>query len=134
MGKRRYLAVARILARTPDETNPDRVAIREYGRAVGRGVQVIANYANGYADMLVRPGANTFNEYVRRAAMSGEKQSVTEADEARQRAETRVNSNPSLPTKTWTEISRAPEENQAEIAEAAAKGNGEGGPRVSVTR
>ena len=34
---------------TLDESNPDRVGLREYARAVGRALSTIQSYANGYA-------------------------------------------------------------------------------------
>lgn len=50
---------------------------------------------------------------------------IIEAEAARSKAAIHSTSVVDLPTKTWTEISHAPENTQADIVEAAIKGNGD---------
>lgn len=63
---------------TLDETNTDRVSLREYARAVGRAHSIIARDANAYA-LTVRGGANSLNEARERANMGAETEAATEA-------------------------------------------------------
>ncbi len=67
---------------TLDETNPDRVSIRAYARAVGRGHQTILAQVNGYAAWQAQGGPahrTTLGEQVERASMSVQKAEIVEA-------------------------------------------------------
>lgn len=63
---------------TLDETNPDRVSIRAYARAVGRHNTVILKQVNGYSAWVLRPDA-ALNEHIERAGMSAEREAAAEA-------------------------------------------------------
>ncbi len=62
---------------TLDESNPDRVSMRQYARDVGRNSKTISGYANGY--VIALDGHVTISEGIARANMGGETQSATEA-------------------------------------------------------
>ena len=53
---------------TLDETNPDRVSIRNYADAVGRHETVVRRHANGYAEWILRgpDPARSLNESIQR--------------------------------------------------------------------
>jgi hypothetical protein len=60
---------------TLDETNPDRVSIREYARDVGRAYSTVYAYANSYKPDRSGP----ISEDLKRANMGAETQAATEA-------------------------------------------------------
>lgn len=71
---------------TLDESNPKRVAVREYARAVGRNDTTIARYAKGwatYVDRMAAPRAGgagfTLQDAIRQSEMSAENQEFAEA-------------------------------------------------------
>jgi hypothetical protein len=65
---------------TLDESNPERVSIREYAREVGRHRRVIGKMAQGYADWTAgAAGGATLSECIERASMSAESEAATEA-------------------------------------------------------
>lgn len=65
---------------TLDESNADRVSIREYARSVGRHRRVIAGQASGYAHWKSgAAGGASLSESIERAKMSAETEAVTEA-------------------------------------------------------
>lgn len=71
---------------TLDESNPDRVAFREYGRRVSRDQATIRRQAQGYADWLTAQSAASdaaptpgLHEFQMRAGMGLEKELATEA-------------------------------------------------------
>jgi len=64
---------------TLDETNPDRVSIRAYARAVGKSDSTIGQQVRGYAEWLVRGPAHALNETIERARMGAETEAATEA-------------------------------------------------------
>lgn len=63
---------------TLDESNPNRVSLREYARHVGRDVSRIAHQAKGYANWVLTPGS-TLWESIERAKMSTERAEIVEA-------------------------------------------------------
>lgn len=64
---------------TLDESNPDRVSMREYARAVSRDHKTIRGYVNGYAEWAGAAGSPTLNECIERARMSADQETYTEA-------------------------------------------------------
>lgn len=65
---------------TLDESNPHRVSIRAYARAVGRDPKTITGHANGYARFVAEGGAALgLNESIERAKMGAETEAATEA-------------------------------------------------------
>jgi len=64
---------------TIDESNPDRVSIKEYAESVGRASSTINKHANGFAIWRNRAGAISLSEAIERANMGAEKQTVTAA-------------------------------------------------------
>lgn len=69
---------------TLDESNPERVAVREYARAVGRNPSMILRYAKGYALFRERQqggetAALTIQDAIRQADRSVENQQFAEA-------------------------------------------------------
>lgn len=67
---------------TLDESNPGRVSLREYARAVGRDHTVIRKYALGYATWIAEDGghlATTLGDCIVRAHTSVEKEAVIDA-------------------------------------------------------
>lgn len=65
---------------TLDESNPERVPVREYARAVGRSQPTIRRIANGYAAWAERGAPlGELNDYIERAALSDERAAATEA-------------------------------------------------------
>ena len=62
---------------TLDETNAERVGLREYAREVGRGLPTIHSYANGY--VLSRDRDIPISEAIQRAGMGTEREAATEA-------------------------------------------------------
>lgn len=63
---------------TLDESNPDRVSIREYARQVGRNKQAIAAMVNGYARWLP-DGSQPLGEMIQRAKLGAETEAAVEA-------------------------------------------------------
>lgn len=63
---------------TLDDSNADRVSIREYARSVGRAFATVYKYVNGYALRLADRDIS-INEAIERAGMGAETQAVTEA-------------------------------------------------------
>lgn len=66
---------------TLDESNPDRVSLREYGRGVGRAVSTISKYAKGYDAWVFAPSEqqDSISDTIVKASMSVEKAVVVEA-------------------------------------------------------
>lgn len=64
---------------TLDESNPDRVPVREYARAVGRAESGIRKYVNGYADFVAHAGVRTLVESIDRAGMGADTLAATDA-------------------------------------------------------
>jgi len=65
---------------TRDETNPDRVSIREYARAVGRSQTTVADIVNAYTEWSVRGAPDTeFGDYQARAKLRGDTLTAAEA-------------------------------------------------------
>jgi hypothetical protein len=67
---------------TLDESNPARVSIQAYARAVGRGKTTVQAQVNGYNEWINDPGGRAeinLNEATERARMGVEKAAVTEA-------------------------------------------------------
>lgn len=67
---------------TRDETNPRRVSVRTYARAIGRGETTIRDVVNGYQEWLdqgARGAPRTLTEYMERAKVRGIKGEATEA-------------------------------------------------------
>jgi hypothetical protein len=71
---------------TLDESNPQRVSIREYGRGVGRHFSGVARMVNGYAAWLAETldvasveSTSTLGDHIVRAGMSAETEAVAEA-------------------------------------------------------
>jgi hypothetical protein len=71
---------------TLDESNPNRVPVREYARAIGRNDTVIARYAKGWAiyqDRMAAPRAGgaafTLQDAIRQSELSVENQAFAEA-------------------------------------------------------
>lgn len=65
---------------TLDESNPDRVSIREYARQVVRHRRVVGGQVNGYADWTSGAASGaTLAECIERAKMSVETEVATEA-------------------------------------------------------
>lgn len=64
---------------TLDESNPERVTIREYARQVGRSKPAIAKMVNGYAAWSVGTDPFPLPEAIERAAVGIEKESVIDA-------------------------------------------------------
>lgn len=64
---------------TLDETNPERVSLRGYASAVGRGHTMIEDYAKGYVVWTDRRGAASPDECRRRVHMGVQTGAATEA-------------------------------------------------------
>jgi hypothetical protein len=64
---------------TLDESNPDRVGIREYARAVDRTHAAIVFAANGYAAWIAAGGYGSVTTFLARERMSGETAAAAEA-------------------------------------------------------
>jgi hypothetical protein len=64
---------------TLDETNPKRVSLRAYARAVGKGNVTIRKYAYAYVALSEQAGSLTPSEALERAVMGSETQAATEA-------------------------------------------------------
>jgi predicted Rdx family selenoprotein len=64
---------------TLDETNPARVSIRAYARAVGRSDRTVGNQAKGYAAWSAREDSRTLSECIDRANHTAEKADIVEA-------------------------------------------------------
>jgi hypothetical protein len=63
---------------TLDESNPDRVSLREYAREVGRDFRTIHKYAHGHA-LAAADGDIGISEAIERSAMGAETEAATEA-------------------------------------------------------
>jgi hypothetical protein len=69
---------------TLDESNPDRVSLRQYAKDVGRNFATIRKYAQGYADWVITQGnhplgAADLSDCIAKANLSIEKAEVAEA-------------------------------------------------------
>ena len=64
---------------TLDESNPERVSMREYARQIGRENRVIQRYANGFVIWRDASGGVSPEEARARASMSVETEAATEA-------------------------------------------------------
>lgn len=65
---------------TLDETNPDRVSIREYARQIGRSLRAVQNMVKGYASWKSdEVHLVTLHEAIDRASVGTEKEAVVEA-------------------------------------------------------
>lgn len=64
---------------TLDETNPNRVGIQTYARAVGRSTTTIAKNAHGYANWKESAGALPLIEAIERARMSADREAIVDA-------------------------------------------------------
>jgi predicted nucleic acid-binding Zn-ribbon protein len=64
---------------TLDETNPERVSLRAYGRAVGRNDRTIRKYAIGYREWIAYDGVRNLSEVMERANLTAEKEEIVEA-------------------------------------------------------
>lgn len=66
---------------TLDESNPNRVSIRAYARAVGRSDSTVGPMVSGYAAWSsgARASAGSLPEAIERAGMSAERETVVEA-------------------------------------------------------
>lgn len=64
---------------TLDETNPKRVSIRAYARAIGRSEATIRHYVNGYAAWSANEDVRTLSESIERAKVGTEKETAIEA-------------------------------------------------------
>lgn len=64
---------------TLDETNPDRVSLRQYARQVGLSDTLIRKYAHGYQEWRANDIVRSLSETMERSAMGAERQAVTEA-------------------------------------------------------
>ena len=64
---------------TLDESNADRVSIREYARQVGRSQRLIQSYVTGYASWKVTTRASSLGEEIERAKVGVEKEAAIEA-------------------------------------------------------
>jgi hypothetical protein len=62
---------------TLDESNSERVSIREYARSIGRDKKTVAAYAKGY--LLMRGGEVAPSEAIERAKMGAESEAAVEA-------------------------------------------------------
>jgi hypothetical protein len=71
---------------TTDESNPDRVSVRAYARAIGRHYRTIQSHASGYAEWLrvtgsepVTLGGMTLTDCIRLSFLSAETQQIAVA-------------------------------------------------------
>ena len=64
---------------TLDQTNAERVSLKEYARSVGRAFSTIRNQVEGYATWEANGRARSLNEEVQRANVGTEKEAATEA-------------------------------------------------------
>jgi hypothetical protein len=64
---------------TLDESNPGRVAIREYARQIVRAYSTVYKQVHGFANPDYRAGAITLDEATDRANMGAEREAATEA-------------------------------------------------------
>jgi predicted Rdx family selenoprotein len=64
---------------TLDESNPERVDFRAYGRAIGRPHSTVVQYARAYAAWVVDEYSSTHSEWMQRVNLTAERQAATEA-------------------------------------------------------
>lgn len=64
---------------TLDETNPKRVAMREYARAVGRALSTIQASANGYVAWIANDRGTPVTEAINRERMSADREAAVGA-------------------------------------------------------
>ena len=64
---------------TFDESNPDRVSITAYAKAVGRSQPLIRKWVRGYNEFVISDGSYPLSESIERAALSAEKETAVEA-------------------------------------------------------
>lgn len=65
---------------TLDESNPKRVSVRAYARAVGRTFSTVQGQVNGYENLINDPAGRVgLNEHIERARVGAEKEAVIDA-------------------------------------------------------
>ncbi len=108
---------------TLDESNPERVSIREYGRSVGRNEKTIRAHAKGYAAFIAGAGARTLAECIEQAKMGTETLAAAEAvAEARGIGIKQTRQSRPVEVRRVREIARQrAEDNQTSVEEEAPK-------------
>lgn len=108
---------------TLDESNPDRVSIRAYAKAVGRSFSAVQGHATGYASWVKADQQVLIGESIQRARMGGETEAATEAvAKARGNSFTHTRHNRHTEVKRVREIARdRAEEHGTTVEEEAPK-------------